>query len=98
MLVKQLLPWTPSVSLLAANGLTTKSVTAFTVCDGERANQDIFVHHSAVKVNEEQYRYLVQGEYVEFTCVKTDSGEHEYQATEVTVYEVVNLCVKRTLR
>ena len=55
-----------------------------TVCDGERANQDIFVHHSAVKVNEEQYRYLVQGAYVEFTCVKTDSGEHEYQATEVT--------------
>ena len=37
-----------------------------------------------VKVGEEQYRYLVQGEYVEFTCIKTDSDEHEYQATDVT--------------
>ena len=55
-----------------------------TVCGGERDNEDIFVHHSVVKVNEEQYRYLVQGEYVEFTCVKTDSEQHEYQATDVT--------------
>ena len=55
-----------------------------TVCGGERDNQDIFVHHSAVKVNEEQYRYLVQGEYVEFTCIRTESEQHEYQATDVT--------------
>ena len=55
-----------------------------TVCGGERDGQDIFVHHSAVKVNEEQYRYLVQGEYVEFDCIKTDSEQHEYQAMDVT--------------
>jgi len=54
-----------------------------TVCGGERDNQDIFVHHSAVKVNEEQYRYLVQGEYVEFDLSKSDNTSHEWQAVNV---------------
>ena len=31
-----------------------------------RKVQDVFVHHSALTVGEEQYKYLVQGEYVEF--------------------------------
>lgn len=28
--------------------------------------RDIFVHHSEIKVEQSQYKYLVQGEYVEF--------------------------------
>ena len=43
-----------------------------------------FLFIISVKVNEEQYRYLVQGEYVEFNCIKTESEEHEYQAMDVT--------------
>ena len=31
-----------------------------------RRSTDIFVHHSSITVEKEQYRYLVQGEYVEF--------------------------------
>ena len=31
-----------------------------------RVGQDVFAHHSAVVVEKEQYRYLVQGEYVQF--------------------------------
>lgn len=44
---------------------------------------EIFVHHSAVTVSQEQYRYLVEGEYVEFSVVSTESGDHKFQAGDV---------------
>ena len=44
---------------------------------------DIFVHHSSIKVSSEQYRYLVQGEYVEFLVVPTTQGPHQFQAINV---------------
>lgn len=47
------------------------------------SNDDVFVHHSAIKVEQEQYKYLVQGEYVEFIVVETTSGPHKYQASSV---------------
>jgi cold shock protein len=55
-----------------------------TVTDGPKSGTDIFVHHSSIKVDTEQYKYLVQGEYVEFTLVETASGEHAVQAGEVS--------------
>ena len=55
-----------------------------TVTDGSSAGMDIFVHHSSIKVDSEQYKYLVQGEYVEFSMSRTQGGEHEYQAGEVS--------------
>jgi len=51
-----------------------------TVTDGERSGKDVFVHHSGIKVGSEQYRYLVQGEYVQFELDNTPSGTHEVQA------------------
>ncbi len=54
-----------------------------TVTDGSRSGSDIFVHHSAVNVENQQYKYLVQGEYVEFDLVKTESQTHEWQAAKV---------------
>ncbi len=53
-----------------------------TVTDGKRSGNDIFVHHSAIHV-EGQYKYFVQGEYVEFTIVDTPSGKHDCQAGSV---------------
>ena len=53
------------------------------VAGGEHNGTDVFVHHSAVRVSTEQYRYLVQGEYVSFTMCKADSSPHEWQAGEV---------------
>lgn len=44
---------------------------------------EIFVHHSAVTVSQEQYRYLVEGEYVEFSVVNTETGTHKFQAGDV---------------
>jgi len=54
-----------------------------TVTDGPRSGSDIFVHHSTIQVENQQYKYLVQGEYVDFGIVKTSSGEHEWQSVDV---------------
>lgn len=55
-----------------------------TVTDGERAGTDMFVHHTAINVESQQYKYLVQGEYVSFDVVHTSSGNHEWQASNVS--------------
>ena len=54
-----------------------------TVTDGPTSGSDIFVHHSSIKVDSEQYKYLVQGEYVDFTLSDTKTENHEFQAGEV---------------
>jgi len=54
-----------------------------TVTDGERSGSDIFVHHSTIGVSSQQYKYLVQGEYVDFDLSSTQGGAHEFQATNV---------------
>lgn len=51
--------------------------------DGDKKGTDIFVHHSGVVVDNEQYKYLVQGEYVSFDLKKMDRGDHEYHAFSV---------------
>ena len=50
---------------------------------GDFAGKDIFAHYSAILVDN-QYKYLVQGEYVEFEITSTTNGEHEHQATNIT--------------
>jgi len=54
-----------------------------TITDGERSGSDIFVHHSTIGVSSQQYKYLVQGEYVDFDLSSTQGGVHEFQATNV---------------
>lgn len=54
------------------------------VIDGDHNGKEIFVHHSGIGVNEQQYKYLVQGEYVEFVLSSTPSESHEFQAVQVT--------------
>ena len=49
----------------------------------EDSGKDIFVHHTGVSVDREQYKYLVQGEYVEFDLSRSDNSEHEWQAVNV---------------
>ena len=58
-----------------------------TVCgndNNEMTGKDIFVHFSSIKVLNSQYRYLVQGEYVEFNLVKTTNEHHEYHADDIS--------------
>jgi CspA family cold shock protein len=54
-----------------------------TVTDGSKSGTDVFVHHSSIKVDSEQYKYLVQGEYVDFSLSDTKTQNHEFQAGEV---------------
>lgn len=49
----------------------------------EDSGKDIFVHHTGVSVDREQYKYLVQGEYVEFDLSQSDNNSHEWQAVNV---------------
>lgn len=63
-----------------------------TVCgEGEYSGKDIFAHYSSIRKsdgdaisNTNYYRYLVQGEYVDFTLVKPDIGKHDCQAIDIT--------------
>ena len=55
-----------------------------TVTDGPKSGTDIFVHHSSINVSTQQYKYLVQGEYIEFTLSSVSSGDHEVQAVDVS--------------
>jgi len=50
--------------------------------------REVFVHHSGLKVGSEQFRYLVEGEYVELEVLETgasnrESGVARYQGVEV---------------
>ncbi len=54
-----------------------------TVCDGEHAGKDIFVHFSSINSANPQYKYLVQGEYVDFSVTKPENSDHEYHAVNV---------------
>jgi len=57
-----------------------------TAVSGDKTGEDVFVHHSDLRVKEEQYRYLVAGEYVEFVVTDMDGDdnkEHKYKAVDV---------------
>jgi CspA family cold shock protein len=55
-----------------------------TSCEGEFKDKDIFAHYSAIQVPSDQYKYLVQGEYVDFELSKSEKGEHEYHAVNIS--------------
>ena len=55
-----------------------------TVCEGDQLDKDIFVHYSSIRAESSQYKYLVQGEYVEFDLVKSDNENHEYHASDIS--------------
>lgn len=55
-----------------------------TACDGEMKDKDVFVHYSSIRVPDDQYKYLVQGEYVDFEITDSDKSEHEFHAANVS--------------
>ena len=48
--------------------------------------RDVFVHHTSLKVDKEQYRYLVQGEYVDLdvSAITDSSAKHKWQSANVS--------------
>ena len=68
-----------------------------TVKDGEES-KDIFAHYTNLNVDDSQYKYLVQGEYVEFVLAALENGKHDVQATEISGINGGQLmCVTRKL-
>ena len=57
-------------------------ITILSECDLK--GKDIFAHHSAISVTGDLYKYLVQGEYVEFSVEKMENKNHESQAVKIT--------------
>ena len=55
-----------------------------TVCEGEYKDKDIFSHFSSIMVTKSQYKYLVQGEYVQFDLAKSSEQGHEFNALSIT--------------
>jgi len=55
-----------------------------TATTGAQAGTDVFAHHSGLAVSSQQYRYLVQGEYVEFQMNAVEGGAHKFQAADVS--------------
>ena len=56
-----------------------------TVIDGDKEGTDVFAHHSGINVDDEQYKYLVQGEYIQFNLSNVESSDnYKYQAAGIT--------------
>ena len=53
------------------------------ITDGVQSGTDVFIHHSAIGVSSEQYKYLIQGEYVTFCLSETQNETHKFQASNV---------------
>jgi CspA family cold shock protein len=56
-----------------------------TLSEGDE-ERDIFVHHTEIQVGQSQYKYLVQGEYVEFTLApiaRDNKPSSDIHATQV---------------
>lgn len=55
-----------------------------TVKGGDHDGKDVFAHYSAIKVADDQFRYLVQGEYIEFDLTKDDFGKHDFVVSNIS--------------
>lgn len=54
-----------------------------TINSGPDNGKDIFVHHSSINVEKKQYKYLVQGEYVEFEIIPVNN-KHQHQSHNIS--------------
>lgn len=56
-----------------------------TVCsEGMNKGRDIFAHYTSLRGDPADYKYLVQGEYVDFTLGKSESERHEVIAVDIS--------------
>lgn len=68
----------------------------------EHAGKDIFAHYKSIRSSENEdsnntnYKYLVQGEYVQFDVVRPANEKHEFHAVDITGIEGgVTMCETR---
>jgi CspA family cold shock protein len=69
-----------------------------TALDGNTPGGDIYVHFTKLRVVNTQYKYLVQGEYIEYILESSTTEGHAFQASDVTgIREGRLLCETRAL-
>ena len=74
----------PTIYLGRVKWFNNKTGYGFiSVTSGDRTGTDLFVHHTSIDVADQQYKYLVQGEYVEFEIINAETTDHEYQTRNV---------------
>tara|TARA_B100002019_G_C21065289_1_gene496186 strand:+ start:279 stop:662 length:384 start_codon:yes stop_codon:yes gene_type:complete len=56
-------------------------ITIKNECD--KKDNDIFVHYTNI-LTDSQYKYLLQGEYVQFKLLTSVNESHEFQASEIS--------------
>lgn len=66
-----------------------------TITDEEFKGDDVFVYWNAVKVEEQQYVYLLNDEPVTFKISFNKDAKHPYQATDVTGVTGKLMCERR---
>ena len=65
--------------------------------EGPFLKKDVFVHYSSIKVVNSQYKYLVQGEYVEFDVENLENGKYEVHAINISgIMKGPLMCETRT--
>ena len=62
-----------------------------TAVEGDLKDKDIFVHYSSINVPDDHYKYLVQGEYVDFELTDSEKSEHEFHAINISGVKGGNL-------
>ena len=86
---------TTTSSTTSANGTTTNGRVKWfntkagygfiTLVDAvTNEERDVFVHHSEIQVAQSQYKYLVQGEYVDCVLASIEKDGHSEHATQVS--------------
>jgi CspA family cold shock protein len=69
-----------------------------TAVEGDLKEKDVFVHYSSINVPDDQYKYLVQGEYVDFELTDSEKSDHEFHAINISGVKGGNLmCETRRL-
>ena len=59
-------------------------ITVVDCLDQSFLEKDIFCHYSSINTDSSQYKYLVQGEYVQFDLVSTNNDKHEWHGTNIS--------------
>lgn len=59
-------------------------ITVVDCLDQSFLEKDIFCHYSSINTESSQYKYLVQGEYIQFDLVSTNNDKHEWHGTNIS--------------